>query len=235
MNKVNRIFMSLLGNRKKSRLPSGYTELEYITNQSTAYINTGVILDHNNAYHIHVENMVMPNTDGWYAVFGCSRIYQSSRYGIYLAYDGVIGHNRLQPAYKEQFNGQGVVQLSTIISSYDAHVQDGSQQYTYKIGSNIYSHASTSTLSGLNTALPSFLLFTFNNNGNPVTPNANYFKGSIGELCITEEGSDTIILDCVPAIEVATNNVGMYDLVSNTFMTSDTSALFVAGPIKKLQ
>ena len=234
MNKVNRIFMSLLGNRKKYRLPSGYTELEYITNPSTAYINTGIILDHNNAYHIHVENMVMPNTDGWYAVFGCSSIYQSSIYRMYLAYDGVVGHNRLQPAYKEQFNGQGVVRPGTIVSSYDAHIQDGAQQYTYTIGSSIYSHTKTSTLSGLGTSLPSFLMFTFNNNGNPVTPNVNYFKGSIGELCITEKGSGTVVLDCVPAIEVATNNVGMYDLVTNTFITSATSVQFVAGPIKQL-
>lgn len=234
MNKVYRIFMSLLGNRKKSRLPSGYTELEYITNPSTAYINTGVILDHSNAYHIHVENMVMPNTDGWYAVFGCSKVYQSSTYRVYLAYDGVVGHNRLQPAYKEQFNGQGVVRPGTIISSYDAHIQDGSQQYTYKIGSSTYSHTATSTLSGLGTSLPSFLIFTFNNNGNPVTPNANYFKGSIGELRITEEGSDTVVLDCVPAIEVATNSVGMYDIVTNTFITSAASVQFVAGPVKQL-
>ena len=234
MNKVHRIFMSLLGNNNKSRLPSGYTELEYITNPSTAYINTGVILDHSNTYHIHVGNMVMPSVDGWYAVFGCSRIYQSSAYRVYLAYEGVIGHNRLQPAYKEQFNGRSVVPPGTVISSYDAYIQDGSQQYTYNIGSDIYAHTATSTLSGLNTALPSFLLFTFNNNGNPVTPNANYFKGSIGEFCITDEGSGTVILDCVPAIEIATNTVGMYDLVSNTFITSATSVQFVAGPIKQL-
>lgn len=234
MNKVNRIFMSLLGNHNKSRLPSGYTELEYIANPSTAYINTGVMLDHNNAYHIHVENMVMPSVDGWYAVFGCSRIYQSSVYRIYLAYDGVVGHNRLQPAYKDQFNGQGVVQPGTIISSYDAHIQNGSQRYTYTIGSNTYSHTATSTLSSLGATLPSFLLFTFNNNGNPVTPSANCFKGSIGEFCITNEGSDAIVLDCVPAIEVATNTVGMYDLVSNTFMASANSDSFVAGPIKQL-
>lgn len=234
MNKVNRIFMSLLGNRKKSRLPSGYTELEYITNPSAAYVDTGVILDHNNAYHIHVENMIMPSVDGWYAVFGCSRIYQSSVYRVHLAYDGVIGHNRLQPAYKEQFNGQGVVRPSTVISSYDAHIQDGSQQYTYSIGSNSYSHTATSTLSSLNVALPSFLLFTFNNNGNPITPNANYFKGSIGEFCITDENSGTIILDCVPAIEVATNSVGMYDLISNTFKVSSDAVQFVAGPVKQL-
>ena len=234
MNKVHRIFMSLLGNRKKSRLPSGYTELECITNTSAAYINTGVILDHNNAYHIHVDNMVMPSVNGWYAVFGCSRIYQSSVYRVYLAYDGVVGHNRLQPAYKEQFNGQSVVPINTVISSYDTYIQNGSQQYTYKIGSSSYTHNGTSTLSSLGTALPSFLLFTFNNNGNPVTPNANYFKGSIGEFCITDEGSGTVILDCVPAIEIATNTVGMYDLVSSTFKTSLSSDSFVAGPIKQL-
>lgn len=234
MNKVNRIFMSLLGNHKKSRLPSGYTELEYITNQSTAYIDTGVILDHNSVYHIHVEKMIMPSINGWYAVFGCSRIYQSSVYRVYLAYDGVVGHNRLQPAYEKQFNGQGVVPPGTVISSYDAYIQDGSQQYTYNIGSDTYTHTATSTLSGLNTALSSFLLFTFNNNGNPVTPNVNHFKGSIGEFCITEESSNTVILDCVPAIEVSTNTVGMYDLVSNTFIASANSDSFVAGPIKQL-
>lgn len=234
MNKVNRIFMSLLGKRKKSRLPSGYTELEYITNPSEAYINTGVILDHNNAYHIHVDNMIMPSVNGWFAVFGCSRIYKSNIYRIHLAYDGVVGHNRLQPAYKEQFNGKGVVPINTVISSYDAYIQNGSQQYTYKIGSSSYTHNTSSTLSGLGTALPSILLFTFNNNGNPVTPNANYFKGSIGEFYVAEASSNTIVLDCVPAIEVATNNVGMYDLVSNTFKTSLSSDSFVAGPIKQL-
>lgn len=58
--------------------------------------------------------------------------------------------------------------------------------------------------------------------------NSSYFTGYIFEFILSNSGTEKIHL--VPCIQDSTEYVGFYDLVGETFIKSDGSGEFVAGP-----
>lgn len=226
MNKVNRIFMSLLGNRKKSRLPSGYTELEYIENQSTAYINTGVRYSSTDEITVHIDKLSFAGTS-YIGIFGTARAVSSVWHRSVLAYDG-NGVGTYQVLFGQGQQNLTSSHMPTSNVTIDATFSDGSQSVSITDSgiTRLYTTSFTETQS---VSLPPMMLFNYNRNG---VPSSYYFVGSIGEFSVKINGVDSI--NYIPAQRDSDGVVGMYDLVTNTFMSSATSVQFVAGPIKQL-
>ena len=224
MNKVHRIFMSLLGNRKKSRLPSGYTELQYITNTGSAYLNTGVRVSDSDIITMHIENVSTESTV-FVPMFGAYTRFNNNTHRLVHYFDGVGKTWQIRwGSGSKNWTKLGAPQTNV---TFDFVWQNGTQSHSLTDGTDTIN--STSELSA-NTPLgeiPDIYIFTNNYNGS-----ANgYFTGSIGEFILYQ--NDIIRFDLVPAMRNSDSVVGMYDLVSNTFITSATSVQFVAGPIKQ--
>lgn len=225
MNKINRIFMSLLGNRKKSRLPSGYTELEYIENPSTAYINTGVTLNNSDSLQIHIDGFTC-NTTSFSPIFGALRAYSGVSHRIIFIYDGVGGTYQIRWASAENFTRQNQIHQNCTI---DLNWTNGLQTHLITNGVTTI-NATTTQTDASPIDLYSTYLFAYNNNGSQNI--ATHLVGNIGNFSLTQNGLK--VIDYVPAQRDSDGVVGMYDLVSNTFKTSLSSDSFVAGPIKQL-
>lgn len=226
MNKVNRIFMYLLGNRKKSRLPSGYTELEYISNPSTAYINTGVGYSSTDDIDVHIDNVTYSDNH-YVGIFGTARAISGTWHRNALVYDGQgPGTYQVLFGQSQQNIASGHMPISN--TTIDVAFRNGSQAVSIT-NNGVTSVYTTSFTDSQSVQLYSVMLFTYNRNGSPAT---FYMVGDIGNFSLTQNGLK--VIDYVPAQRDSDSVVGMYDLVTNTFITSATSVQFVAGPIKQL-
>lgn len=225
MNKVYRIFASLLGNRKKSRLPSGYTELEYITNTGSAYLNTGVRVSDSDIITMHIENVSTASTV-FVPMFGAYTRFDNNTHRLVHYFDGAGGTWQTRWGTNSQnWTSRNAPQTNV---TFDFVWQNGTQSHSLTDGVTTISNTSALSANAPLGEMPDIYIFTYNNNGS-----ANgYFPGSIGEFILYQ--NNIIRFDLVPAIRNSDSVVGMYDLISNTFKTSLSSDSFVAGPIKQL-
>ncbi len=225
MNKVNRIFMSLLGNRKKSRLPSGYTELQYITNTGTAYLNTGVRVSDSDVITMHIEN-VSTTATVFVPMFGTYTRFDNNTHRLVHYFDGVGRTWQIRWGTTGQnWTSRDAPQTNV---TFDLVWQNGTQSHSLTDGTRTINSTSALSANAPLGEMPDIYIFAYNNNGSV----SGYFPGSIGEFILYQ--NNIIRFDLVPAMRNSDSVVGMYDLVSNTFKTSLSNDQFIAGPIKQL-
>lgn len=225
MNKVHRIFMSLLGNRKKSRLPSGYTELEYITNTGSAYLNTGVRVSDNDVITMHIENVSTESTV-FVPMFGAYTRFNNNTHRLVHNFDGAGKTWQIRWGSGSK-NWTNLNAPQTNIT-FDFIWQNGTQSHSLTDGTVTISSTSALLANAPLGEIPDIYIFTYNRNGSV----NGHFPGNIGEFILYQ--NNIIRFDLVPAIRNSDSVVGMYDLVSDTFKTSLSSDSFIAGPIKQL-
>lgn len=225
MNKVNRIFMSLLGKSKKSRLPNGYTELQYITNTGSAYLNTGVRVSDSDIITMHIENVSTSSTV-FVPMFGAYTIFDNNTHRLVHYFDGVGKTWQIRwGSGSKNWTNLGAPQTNI---TFDFIWQNGTQSHSLTDGTVTINSTSALSANAPLGEIPDIYIFAYNRNGS-----ANgYFQGNIGEFILYQ--NNIIRFDLVPAIRNSDSVVGMYDLVSDTFKTSLSSDSFVAGPIKQL-
>lgn len=225
MNKVNRIFMSLLRKKETSRLPSGYTELEYITNAGSAYLNTGVRVSDGDVITMHIEN-VSTSATSFVPMFGTYTRFDNNTHRLVHYFDGVGRTWQIRWGTNAQnWTPQNAPQTNV---TFDFVWQNGTQSNSVTDGFITINFTSALSANAPLGEIPDIYVFAYNNNGSV----SGYFPGSIGEFILYQ--NDTIRFDLVPAMRNSDSVVGMYDLVSNTFKTSLSSDPFVAGPVKQL-
>ena len=188
-----------------SRLPTGYSELEYISTDGNVYINTGINLASTDVIESEFKN-AFSSSSGYGALYGIYALGESSALyanGTYYGYDGANS------------------QISTGITI-DTNWHKSIHDFV------------NGTLQLDNTTV-SFTPFTFTNSvpcGLCARYSNNnygyYWKGSVKAFKVKR--NSVLICDFVPAIRNSDNVVGMYDLVSNTFFTGTGSGTFSAGP-----
>lgn len=225
MNKVNRIFMSLLGNRKKSRLPSGYTELQYITNTGSAYLNTGVRVSDSDVITMHIEN-VSTTATVFVPMFGSYTRFSNNTHRLVHYFDGAGKTWQIRwGSGAKNWTNLGAPQTNI---TFDFVWQNGTQSHSLTDGVKTIDSTSVLSANPPLGEIPDIYVFTINNNGSA----SGYFPGNIGEFILYQ--NNIIRFDLVPSVRNSDNVVGMYDLVSGTFKTSLSSDPFIAGPIKQL-
>lgn len=187
----------------KRELPIGYTKLKYIESSGEQYIDTDIIPNINHNFSIKYElTTLIPNS----IIFGTrsSGTYLTSRNQIYF-----------------NIHSEGVNKYTKLFNAYGTNDLDISEVPTVnKIVEK--NHIINDNLVLENPSQP-YYLFTLNNLGSP-TANAitklYYFK-------IYER--DIIVRDLIPAKRDSDGEIGMYDLVSQTFFTNQGTGEFVAG------
>ena len=186
-----------------SRLPEGYTELEYIQSSGTQYINTGVNPNQNTRI-ICDTNLAKQNTAAW--LFGARNGSGDSTFG-FLTY---------QNAYRSDYNTN---QDQTISDTYTGFFTVDKDKNVTKI------NGETKITNAGGTFQTSYPLFLFaNNNGGSV---AGYSSCAIQACQIYDNG--TLIRDYVPA-KNSSGIVGLYDVVNNEFYQNAGTGVFTAGP-----
>ena len=189
---------------KVSNLPDGYTEVEYIESTGTQYIDTG-------RYPSDIEDIEC-------------KIEISSTGAIYGAWKGTNTSRRHLYRTSTAINiGYGTTGNATITSDFTgvlnikAHFENKNQRLIINDLGNV-----SFTDSPTNPKLNAYL-FGRNYSGgdsDKVSMKLYYWK-------IYDNG--TLVRDYIPCIKNSNNEVGLYDLVNNTFYTNAGTGEFIAG------
>lgn len=188
------------------RLPTGYTELEYIQSSGSQYINTGVLASN----HVDViADMDVQNDSPQYgAIFGC---HETNLMFFLFFYDGYGG------------NGAWTADYIT-----DRYIVGGKKtgRTTYALNGG-----EAAIVAGQSIVLPAtpfqgaFPLFIFAINREGILSNGCAAK--LFSMQIYAE--DVLVRDFVPC-QNPSGNVGLYDLVGGQFYGNAGSGAFTSGP-----
>lgn len=191
-----------------SRLPQGYTEVEYVQNTGTSYLD--IAFKPNTNTRILTEMQAVSSAN-YPRLFGAGMWNAAA--GINLAYQTSGGQNCLH------INWYGRTSWSYYTSftfDYNKHTYDLNKNNLYRdetlVGSISYT---TSYQSSDNLGV-----FTYIANGRPSQSGywgQEHFKGKMYSFKVYDNG--TLVRDLVPCIRDNDNTVGAYDIINDVFYT----------------
>lgn len=203
---------TLIWQPTQSRLPAGYTELEYIssTNGGNQYIDLGIKLYDtlNKDYDIAIKFIIAStNSESQATIFNCQDPNNNPWPGTYIRrnQNNVVGRY-IGGTAKDNT-------LGTVGSLIELPVQTSPNKNVTNLNNNNGTHQ-----------YGAGLFSSFSNTSNAPQ---RYCNGTIYYFKLFVEGS--LVRDLVPC-KNSNNVVGMYDVVNDTFYTSPNGAAFVAGP-----
>ena len=201
---------------KVTKVPGGYTELEYIQSNGTEaqYIDTGIPGNNNN--YKFVVDFKVTNLSSSYIIFGNGIKGIGDNYNVWrlLIYDE-HGYTLFYTNTKS-YNPRVTFSNSLRISD--------NQRYLISMDYN------NATANGTEYNYNSYYLGTTNN-----TTIKLFHEGQVSTKvsiysCVVYD-NDVLILDLIPARRDSDNVVGMFDTVSGTFFTNSGTGNFTAGPV----
>ena len=198
-----------------SRLPEGYTELEYVKFNGGQYVDTGIVLTQTT----NIENVISMQSDcgsdfcTWTGFMPSSSV-TTPRYGI----------NELSGAYMLGIN----TTASGLSRDANKHilkfVTSGSNQILYDVvdESNIRTLVSTSLSGSFSGNTLSLYVGARHSSSTPV----NFVSGKIYYTYLKQNGN--LLYDYIPAKRDSDGAIGFYDNVSQSFKAP--SGTLTAGP-----
>ena len=190
------------------KLPKGYTELEYLESTGTQYIDTGI---NTNTTTSRYETKINPSlVSGTIGIFGTRNSYSAneSSMNVFII-DGTFRLDWLNGAM-----GSGIRISSN--TEYAISITRG----LATINNVNYRFGDTTSIDGSYT----FYVGSFNNAGSV------YSKGFSGKIYYSKlYNNNILVFDGVPCYRKSDNEIGMYDLVSNTFFTNAGTGTFIKG------
>lgn len=203
------------------KLPSGYTQLEYIESTGTQYINTGLSLP--KGFRIKGKLMAtsLPSTGN--AIFGAEDTLNDVWVANYFLMRYSSDYWLLQGNSDSCFGGTA---QTNVVYEFDACNIVG-QQFYVKINGENKSLANGSN-NGLRSSLPCYL-FADNFNNSPIYPAA---YRHIGVWEIYNENSQ-LVRKYVPC-KSKSGVIGLYDLVEGAFYGNNGTGTFIAGGVVKV-
>ena len=210
--------MSIIGNPIRiiqRKVPLGYREVEYIESHGLEYIDTGIAL--NSIGRGWLKFIVTTAELGYMRIFGGEE--SSNTDGFYITpYGGDALPGSFQFVYNRQFDGF----TSSLNTMFEAEfIFSGSTAKYVLNGSEI-----SKSISGVVTSLSAFLFTLRRANA----PHANKIKARMYEFMLWDFNGD-LVQNLIPCYRQSDNEVGMWDLVSNTFLTNSGTGAFTAGPV----
>lgn len=213
-----------------SRLPDGYTELEYIQATGTQYIDTGISPSGSglNGYTKVVMD-VQPQTEegAFYYYFGSYKIYSlngKTYYANWSFYVAGTGNN-IAVARSAQGSAPPTTTVKTgRVTERTVIVLDGPND-TASVGQDSVSLYNGQISYEL---FPSILLLARHHSNVSDVVSVNYpMPAKLFSAQIYE--SDTLVRDFVPCTDPS-GTAGLYDLVNGNFYNSASESAFEAGP-----
>ena len=194
-----------------SRLPQGYTEVEYIENQYMAYIDTGFKPNQDTRMYMNMQ-MVTSTSGGRYISAGGA---WNSTNTIAFDYES----NTLHVKYAMV---GGWTTYNSVTMDYDPHEYDFNKNEFYVDGTLVGSTSYTAFQCSYNLAI-----FAFLNSGNQGN-DGEQFLGKMYWFKLYDD--DTLIRDFVPCKRDSDSKYGAYDLVNDVFYPSaNQGSAFVGG------
>ena len=200
---------------QSGRLPSGYTELEYISSTSSGqqYIDLGIklyeILGTNYDIAIKAKAKALGSGMSQAFLFGCQK--DANPYpGTFLRFQN-SGSTQISGRYiGGSAKDNNVAAKNTV---FELPVQTSPNKNVYSINNQNQTHSWGTSL---------FCAFADANN----TPN-RFMEADLYYFKLFVNG--TLVRDLIPC-KNSNNVVGMYDVVNDVFYTSPNGNAFVAGP-----
>lgn len=201
-----------------SRLPSGYTELAYIESNGSQYIKTGVTPSNTIGFYVDAQKTTNNSTDSF--VIGARQSSGNTRCCIDIDHTAsagpfLFGWNTNTPVDSR-------VNVGLDRFSAEMNFRNSRKGIINGVERSGYTSQLSSTLSSGSYQI---YLFALNRYGTVVSG----FKGKVWSIKVTS-GAD-IVHDYVPAMRDSDSVVGMYDLVSDTFLTNAGSGTFSYGTL----
>lgn len=193
----------------RTNIPNEYKEVKYIESTGTQYINTEV----KTSLNLRIECEYSTTTANK-VLFG-ARTSASEDCLIFGYFNRTTG-------YYANFGGATSISEGTI-SNVDGN------KHKVVMSNDVFTIDNTSQIikkGELNNLLDIYL-FSWNNNN---TADFRKFVGKIYSFKIYN--NDILVFDGVPCYRKSDNVAGLYDLVNNTFYTSQGTENFIVGPIK---
>jgi hypothetical protein len=200
-------FITISGN-SQNVLPNEYQEVEYIESTGTQYINLNYVPTANlSKVETRVERLSMPTQYG--NIFG-SELDGTNR--LFLRYENDGTRISFFKPWRQNYDNpeSGIID---IIVDFPNRV--------LKIGSQTYADMQYSKSGNL---LP-WYLFSLNYKGNTATD--CWFGGRMYYFKLYE--NNELIKNMIPCYRKSDNEIGMYDLVTNTFFTNAGTETFNKG------
>jgi len=196
----------LIGSAKKGLLPSGYKQLEYIESTGTQWIKTG--FKPNQDTKVEVDFEFNKGVGANAVFFGATGLWSNATFGFYLTDVGNTYSN-----YNNDTNISNY--FAPVLNTRYLYVHD--KQNIYVDGILKYTHAAATFQSTGNLFLGVILIRT-----------EYAFKGKCYSFKIWDNG--TLVCNFIPAKRNSDNEIGMCDIVSQTFFTNAGTGVFIPGP-----
>ena len=186
------------------KLPSGYTELEYIQSSGTQYIDTGFKPNQDTKV---VTKFDMLQTDtAWRKLWGSG----SGSYNLDFALWN-DGTTKLQSYYGTKTNS--AVPITDMSLNVDAN-------------KNIWKYSGETITFDKNNFTCAYSMYIFNVNKDD---NSQYFPGMMKLYLFKIYDNDVLVRDFIPC-KNPSGAIGLYDLVNNQFYQNAGTGTFIAGP-----
>ena len=189
-------------------VPSDYTPVKYIENDGVTYLDSGIALDNDYTVEIKFKALSGIHPDVDCGFFGSDYLNNTWSYGF--------GYNEENSTFISYYDSTKQV---FPIDFEEAHYikREGNKLYIDK--SLVYENEEEQ-FSTVNTA--SFFATT-TSGGHSIGKCQIY-------LCRIYDGDGALIANYVPVKRDSDSKPGLYDTVSNTFLTNDSGTDFTAGP-----
>lgn len=199
------------GGGEPSEVPSGYTQLKYVESSGTQAINTNVAPTLETK--LQIQGYYLEGNPSYHPLGGCTN-------------PAITCYSTVAFDRNDSYNSFGNVSDKTIgnifAPSHEAPIFTiDKTQAIFKSGKTVSLAIGATTMSG--NANTRICLFSRGNAGNiERNSHCRIFRAKIWD-------NDVLIRDFVPAIENATEEVGMYDIVNNAFYRNVGSGVLVGG------
>lgn len=194
-----------------SRLPQGYTEVEYIENENMAYINSGFKPNQDTRMDMSMQLVTVTNGGRYISAGGA---WDSTNT---IAFD--YENNMLNVKYG---NVRGWTTYSNITQDFDVHEYDYNKNEFYVDGSLVGSNTYETYQIAYNLAI--FAYLSYGSQGS----SSEQFRGKMYWFKLYDDG--TLIRDFVPCKRDSDSKYGAYDIVNDVFYPSaNLSYDFIGG------
>lgn len=192
------------------RLPQGYTEVEYIRQNSNynAYINTGVIIFDNTTNTYTITTRL---TSEFHSDLGCATIISCER--VNSPYDGLGYRYKCSSTVNQlEFFGGNPNYTSSVVDN-----GDGTRTVTFQSsGDSIFT-----------TDVPLSYMAAFSSTTYGANASWRHSDSTIYSATIVKNG--VTVREFVPAKRDSDDKYGLYDLITNTFYASPNGNNFIGG------
>lgn len=187
-----------------SKLPSGYTELEYIQSSGTQYIDTG--FKPNQDTRVVTKFDMLQTDTAWRKLWGSG----SGSYNLDFALWN-DGTTKLQSYYGTKTNN--TVPITDMLLDIDAN-------------KNIWKYSGETITFDKNNFTCAYSMYIFNLNKDN---NSNYLPGMMKLYLFKIYDNDVLVRDFIPC-KNSSGTIGLYDSVNNQFYQNVGTGTFIAGP-----